>query len=372
MKDNNVMKRTLSIAALGLGAMVLAPAALQAGSIKNGSAVDLTVGGQVNRAMMFVDDGKDTNYRHVDNENASTRFFLHGEGKINAEWTAGAHLEVLMRSNPSLSVSATAESSTNSIEEEKMEVFFSSTRFGTIWLGQGSTASDTTAETDLSGTGVAGYSSIADIAGNFAFVTGSTGTRSSDTIASVSDNMDGLGKTDRIRYDTPEFNGFKMSASNAPEGLVDVAAFYTGKVGSTDISAAVSWYNASGNANSFEDGFTGSVSALMANGLNFTLAGGIKQAATAARDDASFVYGKVGYKAKLNALGSTNFAVDYGVYNDVGQNGDELQTIGVQVVQEISGTGSSLYGAFRNYSLDRTSTNYDDIQAGLVGAFVAF
>lgn len=366
------MKRSLTIAALGIGAMMCAPAALQAGSIKNGSAVDLTVGGQINRAMMFVDDGKDTTYRHVDNENASTRFFLHGEGKINAEWTAGAHMEMLLRSNPSLSVSATSETSTNSIEEEKMEVFFSSTRFGTVWLGQGSTASDTTAEVDLSGTGVAGYSSIADIAGNYAFVTGSTGTRSSDTIASVSDNMDGLGKTDRIRYDTPDFNGFKASVSNAPEGNVDAAIYYSGKIGSTEISAAASWYNASGSANSFEDGFTGSASALMANGLNLTVAGGIKQAEASGRDDASFLYGKVGYKAKLNALGSTNFAVDFGHYADVGQNGDELQTIGLQVVQEISGTGSSIYGAFRNYSLERTSTNYDDIQAGLVGAYVAF
>lgn len=364
------MKRTQLLAALGAGAVILVPALVQAGALKNGGPVELTVGGQVNRAVMFVDDGRDTTYRHVDNENASTRFFLHGEGKINAEWTAGAHMEMLLRSNPSNAVSATVESSTNSIEEEIMEVFISSSRFGTVTLGQGSMASDGTAEVDLSGTGVAGYSSIADIAGEFAFTSG--GVRSSDTIAGSADNMDGLGKTDRIRYDTPEIGGFVFSASNGPEGTVDVAATYSGKIGATEVSAAAAWYNGSGSANDFEDGFTGSVSALMANGLNLTLAAGTKQAAASGRDDATFMYGKVGYKAKLNTLGATNFAVDYGVYNDIGQNGDDLQTIGLQVVQEIDGTGSSVYGAFRNYSLDRTATNYDDIQAGIVGAFVAF
>src|SRR5690606_12151712 len=76
MKDNKFMKRSLTIAALGIGAMMCAPAVVQAGSIKNGSAVDLTVGGQVNRALLYVDDGTDNDYRHIDSENNSTRFFF--------------------------------------------------------------------------------------------------------------------------------------------------------------------------------------------------------------------------------------------------------------------------------------------------------
>ncbi len=103
-----------------------------------------------------------------------------------------------------------------------------------------------------------------------------------------------------------------------------------------------------------------------------TFAAGTKSAATQGRDDPMFYYGKLGYIAKLNSLGNTNFAVDYGRYEDVAQNGDSFDTIGVQAVQEIESIGSSMYVSYRYHSLDRTGSSFDDIHAVMSGMLVAF
>ena len=210
----------LSTAALGI------PAPAHAESIKNNSPVELTIGGQLNRAFLYVNDGEEGMYRHVDNENDSTRIFLNADGKINADWSVGTQFIMLMRSNPSNEMSATTESAgTSNFEEEAAEVYFTHKRLGTLWLGQGDTATNGISETDLSGTGVAGYSSVGDVAGGFAFVTSATGARSTATIGGAADNLDGLNTADRIRYDSPEINGFHLSTSLLNGGAVDAALY---------------------------------------------------------------------------------------------------------------------------------------------------
>ncbi len=368
---STLLATTALIAGLGLAA---APAS--AGSIKNNSPVELTVGGQLNRAFLYVNDGEEGMYRHVDNENDSTRFFLNADGKINEDWSVGTQFIMLMRSNPSNEMSATVESAgTGSFEEEAAEVYFTHKRLGTLWLGQGDTATNGISETDLSGTGVAGYSSVGDVAGGFAFVTSATGARSTATIGGSADNLDGLDTADRIRYDSPEINGFHLSTSLLSGGAVDAALYYAGEISGATVEAAVGWYNTSSNPNNedqFEGGFSGSISALLPSGFNLTLAAGTKSAATQGRDDPKFYYGKVGYQAKLNTFGPTAFAVDLGRFEDSAQNGDTLDTFGAQAVQEIEGTGSSVYVAYRYHTLDRSGTDFDAIHSIMTGAYVAF
>ena len=357
----------LSTVALGI------PASAHAGSITNNSPVELTIGGQLNRAFLYVNDGEEGMYRHVDNENDSTRIFLNADGKINEDWSVGTQFIMLMRSNPSNEMSATAESAgAGSFEEEAAEVYFTHKRLGTLWLGQGDTATNGISETDLSGTSVAGYSSVGDLAGGFAFVTSATGARSSATIGGAADNLDGLDVADRIRYDSPEINGFHLSTSLLGNGIIDAALYYSGDVSGITVEAAAGWYNGSGNTDAFTDGISGSVSALAPSGFSLTLAAGTKSSATQGRDDPKFYYGKVGYQTKLNTFGTTAFAVDLGRFEDSAQNGDTLDTFGAQAVQEIEGTGSSVYVAYRYHTLDRSGTDFDAIHSIMTGAYVAF
>ena len=371
---NNLITALLSATAI-VGGVAVMSAPAHAGSIKNGSPVDLTIGGHVNRAVLLVDDGNETSYRHVDNENDSTIIFFEAEGKVNAEITIGAAFAAKMRSNASNEVSATAESAgSGQFEHDQSDIYVSHARFGTLTMGEGSMASDAISEVDLSGTAVAGYSSIGDMAGGFAFVNSATGVRSSATIGDTADNLDGLDAGDRLMYETPSFNGFSLATSTT-SGAVDAVVRYAGDFGGVAVEAAAGWYNNSSNANNddaFEDGVSGSVSALFGNGINVTFAAGTKSAATQGRDDPMFYYGKLGYIAKLNSWGNTNFAVDYGRYEDVAQNGASFDTIGVQAVQDIESIGSSMYVSYRYHSLDRTGSSFDDIHAVMSGMLIAF
>ena len=180
---------------------------------------------------------------------------------------------------------------------------------------------------------------------------------------------------DRLRYDSPSVNGFSLSTSLLSGGAVDATLNYSGEISGVTLEAAAGWYNGSSNPtndDSFEDGFSGSVSALTPSGFSLTLAAGTKSAATQGRDDPKFYYAKLGYQAKLNTLGASAFAVDFGRYEDAAQNGDTLDTVGLQAVQEIEGTGSSVYIAYRYHTLDRTGTDFDEIHSVMTGAYVAF
>ena len=372
-KSNRRLTSTLLASTALIAGLSMMAAPGSAGSIKNNSPVELTVGGQLNRAFLYVNDGEEGMYRHVDNENDSTRIFLNADGKINEDWSVGTQFIMLMRSNPSNEMSATTESAgANKFEEEAAEVYFTHKRLGTLWLGQGDAATNGISETDLSGTGVAGYSSVGDVAGGFAFVTSATGARSTATIGASADNLDGLNVADRIRYDSPEINGFHLSTSLLGNGIIDAALYYSGEVSGIAVEAAAGWYNGSGNTAAFTDGVSGSISALVPSGFSLTLAAGTKSSATQGRDDPKFYYGKIGYQAKLNTFGPTAFAVDVGRFEDSAQNGDTLDTFGAQAVQEIEGTGSSVYVAYRYHTLDRSGTDFDAIHSIMTGAYVAF
>ena len=62
---------------------------------------DVTLKGQVNRAVMYADDGVDSDTFFVDNDNSSTRLIIDGKHKFNDDVTIGAQFEVEHQSNSS-------------------------------------------------------------------------------------------------------------------------------------------------------------------------------------------------------------------------------------------------------------------------------
>ena len=65
-------------------------------------------------------------------------------------------------------------------------------------------------------------------------------------------------------------------------------------------------------------------------------------------------------------------AVDFGRYEDIAQNGDEGDTLGLLLVQSLSDWGTEIYIGYRNYDLDRRGASFKDIDAVLGGARVKF
>ena len=129
-------------------------------------ALDFKVSGQVNRAVLWGDNGNDNDTKFVDNENSSTRFRFTGSNTFNEVWKVGFKWENQMESNSSVDANMDIGNNTDTggitFTERHMDIYVEHSKFGKLSLGQGDTASNSTSEVDLSGTTVIAYSSISD------------------------------------------------------------------------------------------------------------------------------------------------------------------------------------------------------------------
>jgi cell division protein FtsB len=348
---------------------------------KGGEKVSVELYGQVDRAFLAADDGNSSDYYFVDNDNSSSRFGLLGEAKVNDDITIGTRMEFEYQSNPSNVVNQdNKDPDGSSFDDRWVDAQFTSKRFGKVYLGKGSTASDGTSEMDLSGTDVVGYASIADMAGGILFYDDNTNALSTTNIGDVFSDFDGLSRRNRIRYDTPELWGFKLSGSLLSDGG-DVALRYAAKWGEDwKFAAAAAYANPQATSNTVDNQYNGSASVLHSSGLNLTVSGGYQDLdsgllnpdGTTRDDDPTFYYAKVGYRAKWFQVGETRFSLDYGRNDDVAQDGDEAKTVGFQVVQDFPEWGSEYYLGYRWHELDRDLADFNDINALMTGVRVKF
>ena len=335
-----------------------------------GDKIKLELSGQVNRGVLFVDNGDTSDVFHVDNDNSSTRVRFIGSGELNEDVTVGTQIEVQFESNSTADIRIDQDSPAgpNSFTERKLEIYGDSKKLGRVWIGQGSTASDGTSEADLSGTSVVAYSSIADMAGGIAFAT--TGGALGPRIGQVFSNFDGLSRDDRIRYDTPSFGGFKGSVSAIDGGSWDAAARFAGKFSGTKITSALAYADA--NSRQGYDQVNGSLSVLLPFGLSLTGTAGTRSINGRAGSDPVTYYGKLGYKMKLTDMGETAVGVDFTQTDDLAAVGDESTAYGAFAVQRLDKIGTEVYISLRNHELERSGSDFDDIFAVLTGARVKF
>ena len=354
------IRRTTPLILGATAALFMAPA-LAAEVSSGNNAVSLTLSGQVNRALLWADDGNNSRVLHVDNDNSSTRFRLVGEGTLNQDVSVGAQIEAQFESNSSSDITIDGTSgSPDNFTKRKLELYFDHQRFGKLWLGHGDTASNGVTEVDLSGTAVVTYSSVADMAGGIEF-----GGLGGIPISSVYSNMDGLSRDDRIRYDTPSFSGFTFSASNADSAKYDIAGRFSGSLDSGMKIAAAAGYAVDKNDSTIDSQISGSVSVLLASGFNLTGALGVQNLEGGGRDP-EFLYFKLGYIRGANA-----FSVDVAQANEIAAAGVDFSTVGVAYVRDFANAGTEIYVGARIHSLDAPG-NPDDIFAVLAGARVKF
>jgi len=173
--------------------------------------VKLAISGQVNRAINLIDDSKNTDLYFVDSDASNTRVRFVGTAKTTDDLTLGSRLEIAATSNESGDVSQNTEDSGDFFNVRWADVTLASKKYGKLWLGKGDTASNNTAEVDLSKVDVVAYASVADIAGGMLFRQ-SSGNHSLTNVkvSNAFQDQDGLSRQNRIRYDTPTFWGFSL------------------------------------------------------------------------------------------------------------------------------------------------------------------
>ena len=361
---------------LAAGVLLLAAATgASALEVKTGSdKVTATLYGQVSRAAMYADDGYEDKFFHVDNDNSSTRAGIKGEVAATEGLTIGSVFEVEWQENPSNMVSMEAESVAGEFLARHFDIWFKS-QLGKFSLGKGNTASTDTSEVDLSGTAVASFSDLA-VGTGFVFYDNASGSYPEDgiTVGNVFDSMDGLSRLNRVRYDSPVFAGFSLSAAAAEGDASDVALRYAGEINGTKLETALAY----ANPNKGYGQINGSASVLFPFGLNLTVASGVRDLDNmpAGGDDPTFMYFKIGHLCKeYFSIGSTAVSVDYGVYENVKNQttGEEGTVYGVQLVQSLAAWNTDLYAAYQSFELeDTTAADYEAVNVMMVGARIKF
>lgn len=348
---------------------VVAP--IEKGVTSGQERVKLAISGQVNRAVNMVDDGKNTKAYFVDNDVSNSRVRFVGTAKATDDLTIGSKIELAIAPNESSDVSQGNEESGDFFDQRWAEVSLDSKRFGKLSLGKGDTASNNSAEVDLSRTDVVQYASVADIAGGIQF----RQKNGDDTLTgvSVSDafkDLDGLSRKSRVRYDTPTFYGFHLATSTVSDQRYDGSLWWGGQGYGFKAAGAVAV--AYPNEDNTDLQYDGSFSLLHeATGLNVTLSAGLQERDN--QGDAENTYVKLGWLTRFFSFGETAFGVDYTRSLNLPTGRDDGFSVGAAAVQQFEDYGTELYLQYRIYSLDRDGDpNVQDINVGTIGARVKF
>ncbi len=360
------------------------PAAAAAGPAAPAEKLTITSGtpkanvqlyGQVNRGVLVVDDGEKTRGHQVDNDASSTRIGLQGAANPGGEFEIGTRIEVQFEANSSSVINQidNTDEGPDNFTKRWLDLYLKHERFGKLFVGYGSTASDGTSEVDFSGTDVVGYADISTVGGGFFWYDASLGDLDFDTtIGDVFTDMDGLSRKNRIRYDSPSFYGLMAGTSWISEGGGDVALKYASEFESFKLAAQAAYADPGGTSGSLDNQFNGSASILHESGLNFTVSGGLQDYKGDRDDNGTFLYGKLGYRLNVCPLGMTAFSIDGGLNSDIQQDGDDGTAFGAQMVQNFTEWATEFYPGYRFYHLDRELSDYEDFNSLLTGFRVKF
>ena len=380
-------------------------AELEATTARKGNRkVSLTVSGWVGQQISFWDDGFESNtYIHDLGTTLGSHVKFTGSAQISPGWSAGYVLQIEAISNdvfltsqdrPNTSslygfLSGDNAAGSGGVEVLQSYWFVKSDQLGKLSLGKQSQASDNTAIlVDGSGSLVPANWVAFDVnsfflrRGDGGLVTNSAGTSLTwggagggcSTMGGAWGDCNGLTQN-VVRYDSPTFGGFSVSASWGDDDMWDVAARYAGEFGGFKLAAAAAYnevnagnYNQLGalDAQYFQAGaFLMHVPTGLFGLVNY---GNMENETVPGIADNDTWYGKVGVRTRFSSLGHTVFYGEYlnadgGFEYDSDLGGandtrvDELEVWGVGIVQEIDAAAMSVWVKYRNLSADTQATN---------------
>lgn len=226
-------------------------AELEATTARKGNRkVSLTITGQVNEALMFWDDGDESNIYVVTNDTNRTRFNFLGKAKIDADWEAGYLLEIGVRTARSDRVNQiTDDGVDNGFDLRHSSWYVKSKTYGQLVVGQTSSTADGITEINLGGNNdAAKLSDVEDyLAGFLLRAKGSKGDSGLGTLdyrdlLDVDGNVPGEGdRQNLVRYNSPEFAGFTASAAWGEDDYWDAALRYAGEFNGVKIAAGIAY-----------------------------------------------------------------------------------------------------------------------------------
>lgn len=282
------MKFRLSCAAIALSAVITGPASaadlggnccadleeriaeLEVTTARKGNRkVSLEVSGQVNEALLFWDDGLESNVYVGTNDTARSRFRFKGSAKIKDDWKAGYLLEIGVRANRLSRTNETTDEGESELDIRHNAWYIESKTYGKFSMGLTSTAHDGVTEVNTANMNHFARLSASKWNMSNSLVIDGVRANGADTTRRWRDLLpaDGVsgdnvpGEGDRknlIKYETPSFNGFTAAASWGEDDYWDVALRYSGEHGGFKLAAAAGYaqYTDDGNPTVNADGDT--------------------------------------------------------------------------------------------------------------------
>jgi len=294
---------SIGLIAAAISSTLIAPGAAQAFEAK--------ISGQVSRMMVAPDDAVGDEIQHQDIGWSGSRFRFTGSEEADNGLTWGFRFEIQARNN-NAGTDGSQLGNNGDNQDNRYQDLYLSGDFGKISFGKGDGASNGGTEVDFSGTALASASPLQDNWGGYAILPDGTKWRTVYTM------FDGLSRQNRVRYDSPSFNGFSVAGSINQGNATELAIRYKGKIGDHKFGAAY-FIDQAPDISSTVDGpdvSGGSASLLLNNGLNFTVA--ISESDPDSGDESDATFFKVGYKTGMHA-----FTVDVADgENGAGDEGD--------------------------------------------------
>jgi predicted porin len=343
-------------------------------------AVKYKLSGQVNRAIVFMDDGVQSDVRNVDNIESGTRWRLRGSEDLGNGMKVGFYYEMQTSSAPSSAAFPDQNTDGNNGVSgggniRQANVWFSG-NWGKLSMGQLDGAANGATESDLSGTCISGNCVLrGSFTGGIAWrtSTGSTGaTLGGLTSGGTHSNFDGFSRYDGIRYDSPALGPVTLSGSVGNDNKWDVAARVDTALGGGQLSGAL-FYGENDQGGTFGTGIDnqwgGSLSFLFSQGTSITGSYAQLEPEATGAADADNWYIKLGHKWGPHAVG-----IGYGETSDLGGRGFEDSGFDIGYVHTLKKANTELYASFVNHSLDTPAgfVSAEDINVFVIGARVKF
>ncbi len=226
-------------------------AELEATTARKGNRkVKLEISGQVNQAVMWWDDGFESNAYVVTNDNARTRFRFKGSAKITDDWSAGYLIEIGIRTANSKRFTQDNPEGNDNPDDIGLDTrhsvwYIDSKTYGRVWVGLTGGAGESVTEVNLAATkDIAKYSDQEDTALGL-FLVNSSGDLSALTWRRlIRDNGDQPGEGRRynmVRYDTPTLWGFTATTNWGADDGWEAGLRYAGEHHGFKIAAAVAY-----------------------------------------------------------------------------------------------------------------------------------
>ena len=336
--------------------------------------VNVSLYGQFNPAVLYANNGDSSKLYVVDNTHSQSRLGLRARVDTTSGWQVGGRFEFGISGNASDDVNSwyTESASEDFFKLRWAEISFIRESYGKFSLGKGDSASNSTAEVDMSGTAVAMQDKTLWMASGTIWYDGSTDVLSELEVKDIYNGFDGLSRTDRIRYDTPVFGGVSLAGSYSSGDAFDGSVWYSREFLGTKVAAALGVANPGDIIPGADLLYTGSASLLFPAGISATFSGSLLDKKEEGLDDATVWWVKLGYKTSFYDAATTAFSLDYGESESISLNDEKGSTWALAAVHDVKEWGTEFYAIYRMYMADSERGDFDDVNSVMAGARLRF